>query len=313
MDSLRIVPTVSVVIPAYNASDYIRAAISSALSSQGVTLEVIVIDDGSTDDTWQILEEFGDSIEKYRVERGGPYAARNFAAARARAPWLAFLDADDEWLPTKLRSQLALASDDTAAVYTDCRNIGDTRRVKPLQSDNTQLHDGQVLRHLFHSNFISLSSALVRREWFERLGGFAERQRGVQDWDFWLRLASAGGEVRLCREPLTLYRHHAGQMTRNLDDRLHDRLAVLRHALSLPAARGMNWATVRRALANQWSIGAWNAAEQNPRLALWWYLRSASLWPFDGYVYKQLVKCVLRSVGLIHGPSRDLGQATAAT
>ena len=305
-------PAVTAIIPTFNAASYVREAVRSALAQEGVAVRVIVVDDGSTDDTWQILGEFGESIEKLRVDHGGPYAARNFAASRATTPWLAFLDADDAWLPRKLCSQLSRADECIAAVYTNCRNIGDTRRVKPLQSDNSTLHEGKILRPLLIGNFISLSSAMVRSDWFARLGGFAERERGVQDWDFWLRLAAAGGEVRLCREPLTLYRHHAGQMTKHLDDRLRDRLAVLNHALSLPAARQLTWATVCQSLANQWNIGAWNAAEQQPLKALRWYLRSASVWPFDIAIYKQIVKCGLRSVGLFPGEPRESSKASSA-
>src|SRR5689334_4499243 len=118
-------PTVSVIIPTYNAAAYASRAISSALMSRNVNCEVIVIDDQSTDNTWQVLEGFGDAIQKLAQTKGGAYQARNLGAQLARGKWLAFLDADDEWLPNKLEVQLTRAGENTALVYTNCRNIGD--------------------------------------------------------------------------------------------------------------------------------------------------------------------------------------------
>ena len=88
-------PRVSAIIAAHNAGAFVGQAISSALASRGVVLEVIVVDDESTDDTWDILEGFGPEIRKVRQPRGGPYKARNLGASLARGEWLAFLDADD--------------------------------------------------------------------------------------------------------------------------------------------------------------------------------------------------------------------------
>ena len=100
---------VSVIIPAYNSGGLIRASIDSAQSQRGVTFEVIVVDDGSTDDTLSILQSYGDAVRCIRQRNQGAYVARNNAAAAARGEWLAFLDADDLWEPDKLVKQLQLA------------------------------------------------------------------------------------------------------------------------------------------------------------------------------------------------------------
>jgi glycosyltransferase involved in cell wall biosynthesis len=288
-------PRVTVIIPSFNAQAFIHNSVSSALASQGVAVEVIVIDDGSTDDTWKVLEAFGDRIRKVRQERGGPYRARNLGAQLARGEWLAFLDADDEWLPDKLRRQLEMATDDIGLVYTDRLNFGDIERVKERQSDSVQLFEGDIFEPLLLGNFVTLSSVLVRKDWFDRLGGFEIARRGVQDWDLWLRYSGAGGRVALCREPLTRYRFHGEQMTKSLDQRAADREAVLRRALQQPRAQRLSRQFVRRTMANLWQIGAWDAQAIDGQRgkAILWYLRSARYWPWNVSVYKGIIKCCL--------------------
>jgi glycosyltransferase involved in cell wall biosynthesis len=287
------IPQVSVIIPAYNSEAYVCQAISSALASRDVGLEVIVIDDGSTDDTWQVLEGFGSAIRKARQSTGGPYKARNLGARLARGQWLAFLDADDDWAPEKLAKQLALADDQVGLIYTDRVNFGDLSRVKERQSDSVALWDGDVFERLLLGNFITLSSVLVRKSTFDRLGGFSEEHQGVQDWDLWLRYAADGGIVRLCREPLTRYRLHDSQMSNNLEARARDRVAVIRHALSSPRSIGVRRSVVRRAFANSWEIAAWQSAVSRRWTAVRWYLYSAHYWPWNMRIYKGIVKCCL--------------------
>lgn len=286
-------PTVSVIIPALNAARYIGRAVSSAMESEDVSFEVIVVDDGSEDGTWQLLEDLGPRIRTARQDRGGPYVARNLGAGLARGEWLAFLDADDEWEPSKLSKQLRLADESTGLVYTDRVNIGDLSRVSRLQSDSVRLWEGDVFEPLLLGNFITLSSVLMRKSWFDRLGGFEVGRRGVQDWDLWLRYAAAGGLVRLCREPLTRYRIHAQQMSNDLKARALDRESVLRQALRLPRGRHVSARTVRKAFASVWTIGAWQAAADQPGRAIAWYLRAASYWPWDVETYKAIAKCCL--------------------
>jgi glycosyltransferase involved in cell wall biosynthesis len=286
-------PTVSVVIPTFNAVEYVGQAIGSALASRDVDLEVIVVDDGSDDGTWEALEGLDGRVRKVRQDRGGAYRARNLGAQLARGEWLAFLDADDEWSPDKLAEQLALADEHTALVYSDCENFGDVGRVKTRYSQSVTLFEGDVFEPLLGRNFISLSSVMIRKTWFERLGGFEVERRGVQDWDLWLRCAAEGGQVRLCREPLTRYRLHAKQMTNDLGPRAADREAVLRRALTLPRARNVSRRVVRRAFASTWEIGAWLAQAHQPWTAIKWYCRSAFYWPWNPQVYKAIVKCLI--------------------
>ena len=116
---------ITTIIPVYNCAPYIEEAVRSALAQRDVSNEVFVLDDGSTDDTVEVLKQFKSQIQVFALSHGGPYKARNFGASRAGGEWLAFLDADDVWELEKLREQLACAGDETAMVYTNCRNIGE--------------------------------------------------------------------------------------------------------------------------------------------------------------------------------------------
>jgi glycosyltransferase involved in cell wall biosynthesis len=290
---IRTAPAVSVIVAAFNASAYIADAVQSALASRDVSLEVIVVDDDSTDTTWDILREFGESIRAVRQAKGGAYRARNLGASLARGEWLAFLDSDDLWTDNKLASQLSLASAGTDLIYTDTENIGEVDRVKRHQSDSTPLFEGDVFEPLLLNNFIALSSVLIRKRSFFELGGFAEYRSGTQDWDLWLRYAAAGGRVGLVREPLTKYRIHAGQMTKRLALRMADRVAVVERALTSPRGLTVSSSTARQARANVWQIGAWLAAPSEPRTAIVWYLRAARHWPWNMALYKGIVKCAL--------------------
>ncbi|MEJ0038441.1 MAG: glycosyltransferase [Gammaproteobacteria bacterium] len=290
-------PTVSVIIPSYNAAAYVGHAIESAFDSHGVPVEVIVIDDGSTDDTMKVLDGFGSRIRVEKQTRGGPYRARNLGAKLARGEWLAFLDADDDWLPEKLSRQLELAAaQGVDFVYTDRFNFGDYGRTTERQSDSVKLWDGDVFEPLLQGNFITLSSVLMRKTAFERLGGFEIERRGVQDWDMWLRYSGSGGGAGLCREPLTRYRFHAEQMTNDLDQRAADRESVLKRALATPRGQKLPRGTVRRAFAQNWALAAWHAAEHQPRKAISCYLRALSYWPWSVGPYKGIVKACIGRV-----------------
>ncbi len=292
-------PTVSTIIPAYNAQKFIAHAVETALNQTGVDHEVIVVDDGSTDSTWQILESFGDRIRKMRQANAGLVRTRNRAAGIAAGEWLAFLDADDVWEPDKLAKQLAAADADTAIVYTDRLNFGDIGRWCQRQSDSVTLYEGDVFERLLLDNFVTVSSVLMRKSWFERLGGFTEELwGGADDWDLWLRCAAEGGKVRLCREPLTRCLCHNGSMQQNKHDRMcEERLKALRRALALPRGRAVSRTLACRALASAWECSANFAAPTARAKALRWYLRSLCCWPFRSRPYKGIVKCLLGRTG----------------
>jgi glycosyltransferase involved in cell wall biosynthesis len=286
---------VSTIIPAYNAAAYVRETIDSALAQTHREHEIIVVDDGSTDGTWEILQSYGDAIQAVRQPNGGPARARNTGARIARGEWLAFLDADDLWLPEKLQRQLAEAERTGAAlVYTNRENFGSCETVSTLQSDGVTLHAGESFERLLEGNFITLSSVLVDRRVFAEAGGFDEAAVliGVEDWDLWLRIAAAH-PIALCREPLTRYRRHPGGISRNVNRMRQGLFATLERAFGLERAGRLPAAARRRAQSQAWGVLGGVATNGRPFSGTPYFLRSALLEPLSPQAWKQVVKSCL--------------------
>ena len=296
--------TVSVVMPALNASSTIGESIASALDQTSPPLEIIVVDDGSVDDTASIARSFGPRVRVLRpgAGSGGPGRARNAAAAVAAGDWLAFLDADDLWLPNKLQLQLSLIADpvfddDVALIYTDRENFGRLGGLSSRQSDGVTLHEGHVLRPLLiEGNFITLSSAMVRRDVFETFGGFDESSDliGVEDWELWLRIA-AKYRVARCQEPLVRYRCHAGGISKNVPSMFAAQQEVLRRRLVEWKETGtFDAGLARQAWAASAAISGFFARNQGEsKLARRLYFKAICHTPTNRDLYKQWFKAAI--------------------
>jgi glycosyltransferase involved in cell wall biosynthesis len=208
----RIRVKVSVIIPIYNAESTIARAIGCVLAQDFEDREIIAVDDGSTDGSARILESYGDRIKLIRQSNQGASAARNSGARSAIGEYLAFLDADDEWMPGKLRESVdALEGCPNAVVaYSDILS-GDGRRISPMRGSPS-------LNDLLTQESSLLPSATVVRRWaFERCGGFSEEfKRGDfgEDTFMGLRLREQG-EFFHIQQPLTVY--HVGDSRAMLD------------------------------------------------------------------------------------------------
>jgi glycosyltransferase involved in cell wall biosynthesis len=288
-------PDVSVIIPAYNSGGLVRASIDAALNQRGVRFEVIVVDDGSTDDTVGIVESYGDAVRCIRQRNQGAYVARNNAAAAARGEWLAFLDADDLWVPDKLVRQLQLGDPEVGLIYSNYRHLDTSNRVTGCASDAAELVQGKIFDHLLVDNFIGMSTVLMRRRIFDELGGFATDISGCADWDMWLRYAVADREVRVHRDALATYRWHPGQMSRSFEARQRNRLEVIQRAvkrarqLGRPVSRSLE----RKAYGNSWATAAWFAASSDQWQAWRWSLRALAWQPFSKTYYKLMIRTIL--------------------
>ncbi len=239
-------PVVSIVTGAYNASQWIGETLQSVEAQTFRQFEHIVVDDGSTDGTAEIVRGYG-GVRLVQKENGGAPSARNAGIAAARGAFVAFLDHDDLWTPDKLERQVALhrAQPDltwsyTDAVFFDSGTGEDLHRVRDFSTP----HSGRVFRPLLLNNFIPFSSSFVRRDLFATYGGLDERpeRRHIDDWDLWLRLA-ADEPLGYVPEPLLRYRWHGEQATQrmNLDDALRHRLDMLGDAVAragVPHLRG---------------------------------------------------------------------------
>ena len=243
---------VSVVIPSFNTERYIREAISSAVSQGHPDLEVIVVDDGSTDATADIAESFGPPVRVFRQTNQGSGTARNRAIAESRGDFIAFLDADDVWLPGKLDAQLAvLASDpDLGGVYTAWHvwePAADGRYVAPPEDSagacEIDAHQsGWLYHHLLLDSVIFTSSLILRRRVVEAVGNFRPDLRRGQDYDYWLRLSRVTRVAKLARR-FVLYRMHNASVATLHGDRNYE-LEIVEAALARYGAAGPDGSTV---------------------------------------------------------------------
>jgi len=184
-------PVVSVIMPTYNYGRFISRAIDSVLSQTYSDFELIIIDDGSEDDTTKIVQQFHDMrIKYYRQENQGPSRARNAGIAQAQGEYLAFIDADDEWLPYNLSYQVtALANDHRVGmVYGHCVYVDASGQI--LRTVKGKAH-GKLFIPMLRENIIggSPSIVVVRASCFRQIGGFAPLLYGNEDWHMWLRIA----------------------------------------------------------------------------------------------------------------------------
>ncbi len=243
---------IAVVIPAFNAERYVARAVDTALRQTLPPTQIIVVDDGSRDDTARIVERFGSPVACIRQDNRGVSAARNSGASVAVTDWIAFLDADDEWLPTKLDRQRAALGAGGDACCTALRVIYEGTGV--FEDAGVDAVDTDLASLLFHRGSIppgTSSTLLVRRDVFRKIGGYDERLSTSADWDLLLRLRIATS-FRYVPEPLVLYRRHAMNMSRNVEVLDRDTRLVLEKAFAAPELPAEFRGLRRRCL-------AWNA------------------------------------------------------
>jgi glycosyltransferase involved in cell wall biosynthesis len=207
-------PEITVVIPTRDRADLlVRRALPAAFMQEDVDLEIVVVDDGSRDATPTVLEQVADRRVR-RVQHPsslGVAAARNSGIRHARAPWIAFLDDDDIWAPSKLRTQLdAAASTERAFVYGAALDLDERLNVRLL---DPAPDTGSLPRNLLERNMIPAGSSnvIVRASLIDAVGGFDLALAHCADWELWIRLAVAGTAVA-CAEPLVGYVLHSRNM-----------------------------------------------------------------------------------------------------
>ncbi|MCU0694119.1 MAG: glycosyltransferase [Polyangiaceae bacterium] len=245
MTSAADVPTVSVVVPAYNAAWCVGKAIDSVLAQTYRDFEIIVVNDGSTDDTLAVLRGYGDAIRIVDQRNGGMSNARNAGIRAARGQFLAFLDSDDWWLPNKLGLQVQLLRSRPDLGFCSC-----TARVEDMNGRLLNLWqcpswDGSFLAHLFGSGADvpgSCSAVVARRALVTQVGAFDETLRGAEDPDLWIRLAAVSGYACL-PEPMVVVLRRAGSVSRNLEAMRDSTLSMLRKNRPLLPAKlqGAYW------------------------------------------------------------------------
>jgi glycosyltransferase involved in cell wall biosynthesis len=225
-------PLVSVIMPAYNQAHYLAKAIDSVLAQTFTDFELIVINDGSTDDTATVMAGYGDKIRPIHQQNKGLSGARNSGLAIARGSYMAFLDSDDIWDPVMLATTVTFMQSNPAydLVATSWIQIDETGHITAPAKSYGAIRpsvEKNFLTTIVAGNFVLPSALLVKRACFEKSGLFDEELKGVEDWDLLIRMAVQGCQLALIDAPLLHYRRHSGCKSRDIHEGEHTTRQVL--------------------------------------------------------------------------------------
>jgi glycosyltransferase involved in cell wall biosynthesis len=222
-------PKVSVTIPVYNGAAYLKEAIDSVLAQTYKDFEAIVVNDGSTDNSEEILKSYGDKIRYYYQENRGLANTRNRLVELAKGEYIAFIDQDDVWMPDHLIRHIALffADLDIGLVYSDCAIINSNgeeivgtyyRFMEPVF--------GMVFEQLLRGNFISIPTVVVKKQLILGVGGFSPKYRIAEEYDLFLKVATES-KFGYLPEVLAQYRRHENNNSKNVERTLLELVLIL--------------------------------------------------------------------------------------
>jgi teichuronic acid biosynthesis glycosyltransferase TuaG len=228
---------ISIIMPAHNAAKFIGDSINSVLKQSYSNWELLIINDGSTDNTLSIAKEYAETDSRIRVitqanQKQG--VARNNGIKNSKGTWIGFLDADDLWYPEKLEKQIAtsLIFPEVDVIYTDgwIFRDNDLENTSPYISITDRLIEGREMYKLEYSyNYIPILAVIVKRSLIDKTGLQDEQPaiQGCEDWDYWIRMAKAGAHFYGMPDKLFYYRKHGNNMSDNSIAMLLARVTVL--------------------------------------------------------------------------------------
>jgi glycosyltransferase involved in cell wall biosynthesis len=247
-------PAVSVIIPTYNSAGYLKDAVDSVLAQTFKDFEVLIIDDGSTDDTEAVMRNYEAPVRYIRQENRGVSEARNRGIEESRGRWVAFLDADDTWYPHKLERQTAAlrSSSEARVCYSAFMTVRSDLAPIGLRRSNRQQSALDDL--LMRGNVVgSICTVLAEKSLFEVAGRFDPSLSQCADWDMWVRLAALT-EFLYVDEALVTYRQHATNMSRNASLLEIDSLRVLEKGFAMPGIGESLRGSRRRAIGRNYTV-----------------------------------------------------------
>ncbi len=210
-------PRVSVIIPAYNVASYISETLDSVIAQTFSDMEIIIVNDGSTDTTPNIIESYAARDPRIRIihqENRGLAGARNTGLRSAVGDYLCIFDSDDIMMPDKIAVQVSYLDAHPACglVYTDCYHFIDgTNRVRTVLEPDLSKENAYEI--LLHGNHLNPNVVMFRKSVYESLGGFDETLRSAEDWEYWLKFAHAGVNFGHVNQPLTRYRVRSNSLS----------------------------------------------------------------------------------------------------
>ena len=283
--------TVSVVIPSYNCGHYVVKAVESVLKQSCPPQEIILVDDGSTDHTREVLEPYRKAIVYLYQKNAGEPAARNTGIRHASGEFIAFLDADDMWLPEKLELQMEYFArhPEVALVYSDMAIFDETGILHESVKDwlKVSMPSGFVFPQLFAETLFGSGTVVFRKSSIEKVGYFDETFFVGSDYEMWLRMARYF-KFGYVDKPLLMYRQHASMATRGLGLALQDGLpweakVITKILSSYPEVRReLGDSTVRRRLARPYFYLGYSCLDRgNHDEARKLLSRSLRQWPWS--------------------------------
>jgi glycosyltransferase involved in cell wall biosynthesis len=255
----------SIVVPVFNLERFVAEAVGSALAQTATDIQVVVVNDGSTDGTAAALDPFRGRITYVEQDNKGLAAARNRGIAEADGNFIALLDADDVYLPTRVERLLAHLDDHPEIGFA----TSDAHLLRNGNPSSSRYYEGGTFPHaeqaraIFDDNFI-FGSAVIRRELLDRHGAFDERLRSCEDWDLWMRFIWSGERAGFIDEPLMSYRLRSDSLSHTVGSHQQDRLLVALAALERPEAAsipGLGPLVVRKAR-DASGLGEWELASR---------------------------------------------------
>ncbi len=273
-------PEVSVILPTYNRAHLIKRAIQSVLNQTYQNFEIIVVDDGSTDNTEEIVRDLNNQKIRYirHNENKGAACARNTGIKVARGDYIAFQDSDDEWFPNKLERQMEVFKNaplEVGVVYTGAWLIRNNKRIyRPLFT--TKQREGNICKELFEERIAWMTTPvfIVRKECFNRLGLFEERLPSLSDWELWLRI-SKYYEFKYIDEPLVTQYYTANSISTDLNAHIEARKLILEKHFE-------EFKKNKESLARYFfNIGARLCSVGKIRQGIKYFLKSFKIFPFN--------------------------------
>ena len=283
--------SISVVIPAYNRSRFIAETLESVLAQTLPPDEVLVIDDGSTDDTAAIAERFAPRVRVFHRSNQRQAAARNFGVQQASSEWIAFNDDDDLWEPNKLERQMEelACHPDADICYTGHAFLmqkGDTTTLgRMVYAPPTK----DIRRSLYKGFVFGTGSVVIRRSTFLAYNGFDPMCHVIEDYELWLRLLHAGVRYAACREPLFLIRRHESNTLMDIKW-VVDLMVIYRQQVLPHLPRSTGWISYLKFMSKHEGHAAYTLREQGNPAHLAMMSRSLLHWPLtDSHRYNAMI------------------------
>ncbi len=298
---------VSIIIPAYNVAPYIAQCLESVIAQTYPHIEIIVVDDGSTDETHAIAQTYAQKDRRIRIvqkQNGGLSSARNAGLKAATGDYLVLFDSDDLMIPTKIAHHIQWleAHTEYSCVYSDLIHFYD-KTTKMYKLSIPTLGQDQYLT-LLRGNCINPNTFCMKREVYEAVGGFDESIRSAEDWEYWLRVTREGMQIGYQADYLTLYRMRADSLSADrvtmcmtalqvlqkqeqdivpkYSDALHSEIVLWKHKLTL--AHMKKEVENSRGLQRLWYMMLAYIIQLGRTMKLWWRLK-----PYTNESFKHLL------------------------